>query len=95
MVDRDGWHLRENGKYTVKSGYQVEQVYPDKDAPPVMYGPSVDMLKAYCWKVRCPPKLKHFYGNWCQDVYQLGKIRAQGGYKGTYVVPVVELQKSR
>ena len=47
MVDRDGWHLKENGKYTVKSGYQVEQVYPDKDAPPVMYGPSVDMLKAY------------------------------------------------
>ena len=24
------------------------------------YGPSVSPLKAFCWKVRCPPKMKHF-----------------------------------
>ena len=24
------------------------------------YGPSVSPPKAFCWKVRCPPKMKHF-----------------------------------
>ena len=31
MVDRDEWHFTKNGKYTVKSGYQVERVYRDKE----------------------------------------------------------------
>ena len=26
MMDRDGWHFTKNGKYTVKSGYQIERV---------------------------------------------------------------------
>ena len=60
MVDRDGWHFTNNGKYTVKSGYQIERVYPDRERPPLMFGPTVDALKAFCWKIRCPPKLKHF-----------------------------------
>ncbi|XP_033128225.1 uncharacterized protein LOC117125827 [Brassica rapa] len=60
MVDRTGWHFTNNGKYTVKSGYQVERVYPDRERPPVMFGPTVDILKSFCWKIRCPPKLKHF-----------------------------------
>ena len=60
MVDRDGWHFTNNGRYTVKSGYQVERVYPDKEKPLVLYGPNVDILKAFCWKVKCPPKLRHF-----------------------------------
>ena len=38
----------------------MERVYPDKEKPPVFYGPTVDTLKAFCWKVRCPPKIKHF-----------------------------------
>ena len=59
-ADRDGWHFTMNGRYTVKSGYEVERVYPDKVRPPPEYGPSVSLLKAQCWKVRCPPKLKHF-----------------------------------
>ena len=25
-----------------------------------MFGPTVDILKAFCWKIRCPPKIKHF-----------------------------------
>ena len=60
MEDRNGWHFTNNGKYTVHSGYQVERVYPDKEKPPEFYGPTVDILKAYCWKVKCPPKIKHF-----------------------------------
>ena len=38
----------------------MERVYPDKEKPPEFYGPTVDILKAYCWKVKCPPKIKHF-----------------------------------
>ena len=60
MVDRDGWHFTNNGKYTVKSGYQVERVYPDRKRSPVMFGPTVDVLKSFCWKIRCPPKIKYF-----------------------------------
>ena len=60
MMDRDEWHFTKNGKYTVKSGYQIERVYPDREKPPLMYGPTVDALKAYYWKIWCPPKMKHF-----------------------------------
>ena len=60
MVDKDGWHFTENGKYTVKSGYQVERVYPDKEKPQEYVGPTIDLLKAFWWKVKCPPKIKHF-----------------------------------
>ena len=60
MVDRYGWHFTQNGKYTVKSGYQIERVYPDKEKTPILIGPSVDILKAFCWKIQCPPKIKHF-----------------------------------
>ena len=59
-TDRDGWHFTKNGKYTVKSGYQVEQIYLDRARPPLLIGPTVDALKAFCWKIQCPPKLKHF-----------------------------------
>ena len=59
-IDRDGWHFTKSGKYTVKSGYQVERLYPDRDRLPLLIGSTVDALKANCWKIRCPPKLKHF-----------------------------------
>ena len=41
-------------------GYQVERVYPDRERTLPEYGPSVSPLKAFCWKVRRPPKMKHF-----------------------------------
>ena len=59
MEDRNGWYFTNNGKYTVKSGYQVERVYPDKEKPSDFYGPTVDTLKAFCWEVQCPPKIRH------------------------------------
>ena len=58
--DQDGWHFTNNGRCTAKSGYQVERVYPDREIIPPVYGPSVTALKAFFWKVRCPPKIKHF-----------------------------------
>ena len=60
IADRNGWHFTNNGKYSVQSGYQVERIYPDRLKPPVFNGPTVDILKAFCWKVRCPPKIRHF-----------------------------------
>ena len=68
MVDREGWNFTKKGKYTAQSRYQVEHVYPNKKKLLVVFGPTVDILKAFCWKVQCPPKIKHFYGNWCRDV---------------------------
>ena len=71
MVDRDGWHFTNNRKHTVKSGYQIERIYQDRERPPLMLGPTVDALKAFCWKIRCPPKLKHFLWQlvtWCIPV---------------------------
>ena len=50
-ADQDGWHFTNNGRYTVKSVYQVEQVYPDRERTLPEYGPSVSSLKAYFWKV--------------------------------------------
>lgn len=61
MVDKDGWHLTNNGKFTVKSKYQVERVYRDREQTPVGYGPTVDILKVFRLKVRCPPKIKAFF----------------------------------
>lgn len=61
MVDMEAWHFTENGKYTVESGYQVERIYPDKEKLPVVFGPTIDILKAFCWKVQCPQKIKYFF----------------------------------
>ncbi|CAN7120616.1 unnamed protein product [Brassica rapa subsp. narinosa] len=59
-TNSDGWYFTKNGKYTVQSGYQAERIYPDKARPPMLIGPTVDVLKDFCQKIRCPPKLKHF-----------------------------------
>ena len=60
IADRDGCPFTNNGKYTVKYEYQVERFYPDREKALSVYGPPVDALKAFCWKVRCSPKIKHF-----------------------------------
>ena len=60
MVDRDGWHFTNNGRNIVKSGYQIKRVYLDREVPLQLYGPNVNPLKAFSWKIRCFPKIKHF-----------------------------------
>lgn len=51
MDDKDGWHFTENKKYTVRSCYQVERVYPDREILVPEYGPPVTPLKAHSWKI--------------------------------------------
>ena len=69
IEDRNGWHFTYNNeKYSVKSGYQVERVYPDKKKSPDFYGPTVDILKSFCWEVWCPSKIKHILWKFFQVV---------------------------
>ncbi|XP_033130110.1 uncharacterized protein LOC108870173 [Brassica rapa] len=65
--------------YTVKSGYQIERIYPDKEKTPILIGPSVDVLKAFCWKIRCLPKRKHFLWQLVSGCISVRKnLRARG-----------------
>ena len=48
LEDKNGWHFTNNEKYSVQLGYQVEQVYPDREKPQEFYGFTVDTLKALC-----------------------------------------------
>lgn len=95
MTDRAGWHFTNNGKYTVKSGCQVERVYPDKEKPPILIGPTVDTLKAFCWKIRCPPNMNSSYGSYYRDALLLGKICKQEDCKGIYAVTDMERQRNQ
>lgn len=58
----------------VKFGYQIERMYPDIPNVPQVYCPNVTELKAYSWKVNCPPKLKHFLWQIVSGCYRLRKI---------------------
>jgi len=57
--DTLGWHFTKSGKYTFKSGYHTSRIeYIDTNLS--FIGPEITLLKAYSWKVQCPPKLRHF-----------------------------------
>ena len=60
MADKNGWHFTKNGKYTVQLGYQIERIYPDKEKPPELYGPHVDILKAFFLESEVSPEAKAF-----------------------------------
>ena len=84
LEDRNGWHFINNEKYTVKSGYEVERVYPDIESMPTQFGPSITPLKAFCWKVRCPPKMKHFLWQILTGCIAVKKnLRSRGMQGGT------------
>ncbi|KAL9840753.1 putative RNA-directed DNA polymerase [Arabidopsis thaliana] len=58
MEDTLGWHFTKAGNYTVKSGYHTARL--DLNEGTTLIGPDLTTLKAYIWKVQCPPKLRHF-----------------------------------
>ena len=60
MRDRDGWHFTRNMKYTVKSRYEVERVYTDKETTPVMLGHTVD-IESVMTESLVPTKNKVFF----------------------------------
>ena len=45
-------------------------------------GPNVDILKAFCWKVRYPPKLKHFLWQLVSGCIAVKKILKARGIQG-------------
>ena len=85
MVDRDGCHFKKNRKYTVKSEYQVARVYPDKEKTQIMFGSTVDILKAFCWKVRCPPKINRFFWQLVSGCISVKKNLRVKGIQGDIV----------
>lgn len=42
------------------NNYQAEWMYPDSGWTPPVYGPDVNILNAFSWKIRFLPKIKHF-----------------------------------
>ena len=49
-----------SGKYSVKSGFRTESLYPNIVQRSNLYGPNVKPLLAFSWKPKCPPELRHF-----------------------------------
>ena len=82
MADRDEWYFTNNGKFTVKSDYQLERIYPDRDILLLFIGPTVDVLKVFCWKIRCPPKIKYFLWQLISRCVAARRICRHEGCKG-------------
>ena len=55
-----GWHFTDHRRYTVKSGYRIEKLYPDMGVQHMAIGPDTKPLLVQSWKLQCSPKLKHF-----------------------------------
>ena len=56
--DTLGWHFTKAGNYTVKYGYHTARLEINEDT--AFIGRDITTLKAYVWKVQCPPKLRYF-----------------------------------
>ena len=58
---RDGycWSYTKNGMYTVKSGYWVATNLL-KEEELEAQEPSITKLQAFAWKIKAPPKIRHF-----------------------------------
>lgn len=58
--DTYGWAFTDFGKYSVKSGFRTETLYPAKGPRIITFRPNVKPLLAFSWKLKCSPKLIHF-----------------------------------
>ena len=58
--DKYCWSYTKNGMYTVKLGYWVARNILNKEMVENQGEPSITKLQAYAWKIKAPPKLRHF-----------------------------------
>lgn len=58
--DTYGWIFTETGKFSIKSGFRTESMYPDKKQTTVTYRPDIKHLLSFTWKLKCSLKLQHF-----------------------------------
>lgn len=77
--DSNGWAFTDSGRYTVKSGYQVESKYPDKGSPLLFFGPDTKLLLSQTWKLQCSPKLRHFIWQAIKGILPVAKNLRSGG----------------
>lgn len=55
------WGLSKDGCYTTKSGYRLLDMIQDLNSPNLPVVPPVEKkLWSLIWKIKAPPKLKHF-----------------------------------
>ena len=72
--DSYGWDFTESGKYTVKFEYRVESLFIDNVQDLVPYGPHIKPLLAFCWKLKCAPKLRQFIWQVLSGTISVAKI---------------------
>lgn len=48
------WYFIQSGKYTVKYGYALEYLYPNRGRQLQSYGPTTTTLWAHSWKIKYP-----------------------------------------
>ena len=69
-----GWMFTESRRYTVKSGFRTESLYPDKGPRIQLYGPNVKPLLAFSWKLRCSSKIRHFVWQALSGILPAAKV---------------------
>ncbi|XP_010451432.1 PREDICTED: uncharacterized protein LOC104733560 [Camelina sativa] len=69
-----GWHFTKSGKYSVKSGYHVLRSKPTASSESKVFGPDIVPLQAFVWKIKCPPKLRHFMWQMLWQVWALSRF---------------------
>ena len=66
-----------------------------KNKQQCLFGPTIDILKVLCSKVRWPPKIKHFLWQLVSECISVKKMCKREDYKGIYVVLDVEFQRNQ
>lgn len=58
--DSYGWSLTESGKYSVKSGFRTESLYPYRGQQTISFGPSIKHLLVFFLGTEVPSKIEIF-----------------------------------